>query len=82
MSDVMKIYLTSDAPAAHWGSADVTFTAGQANIHLQAGDQLRQVQQAARKLRNQGINEVALEGEIWDLHTQWAFAQGFAESFG
>ncbi len=44
MSDVMKIYLTEDAPAAHWGSADVTFTAGQANIHLQAGDQLRQVQ--------------------------------------
>ncbi|QYK12266.1 aminopeptidase PepB [Shewanella rhizosphaerae] len=78
MSDVMKIYLTEDAPAAHWGSADVTFTAGQANIHLQAGDQLRQVQQAARKLRGQGINEVALEGALWDLHTQWAFAQGFA----
>jgi PepB aminopeptidase len=78
MSDAMKIYLTNDAPAAHWGSADVTFSLGQANIHLQAGDQLRQVQQAARKLRGQGLSAVELCGDGWDLNSQWAFALGFA----
>ncbi|WP_110455890.1 aminopeptidase PepB [Shewanella algidipiscicola] len=82
MSDTMKIYLTNDAPAAHWGSADVTFTQGQGHIHLQAGDQLRQVQQAARKLRGQGLAAVQLCGNDWDLNSQWAFAQGFATAKG
>ncbi|QYJ85634.1 aminopeptidase PepB [Shewanella mesophila] len=78
MSDAMKIFLTNDAPAAHWGKADVTFTQDQANIHLQTGDQLRQVQQAARKIRGQGLLEVVLSGADWDLNSQWAFALGFA----
>ncbi|MDX1279631.1 aminopeptidase PepB [Shewanella colwelliana] len=82
MSHAMKIILTNDAPAAHWGKADVTFEQGQAYIHLQAGDHLRQVQQAARKLRSQGLSQVALCGEHWELHTQWAFAQGFATAKG
>ncbi|MCG9695689.1 aminopeptidase PepB [Shewanella sp. Isolate11] len=78
MSDAMKIYLTNDAPAAHWGSAEVTFTQGQANIHLQEGDALLQIQQAGRKLRSQGLSEVELSGEGWQVNQQWAFALGFA----
>ncbi|QFU21371.1 aminopeptidase PepB [Shewanella eurypsychrophilus] len=78
MSELMKVSLTKDAPAAHWGNADVTFNNEQAIIHLQGGDELRQIQQAARKLRSQGISRIALEGELWNVDSQWAFSQGFA----
>ncbi len=82
MSQSMKIVLTHEAPAAHWGKADVTYNAEQAQIHLQGNDVLRQIQMAARKLRNQGINQVSLVGEGWDLNSQWAFAQGFVTAKG
>jgi len=78
MTELMKVSLSKEAPAAHWGKADVTFQNDQAVIHLQDGDELRQIQKAARKLRSQGIASLSLEGELWDLHSQWAFAQGFA----
>ncbi|RTR31558.1 aminopeptidase PepB [Shewanella atlantica] len=78
MTELMKVSLTKEAPAAHWGKADVTFQNDLAAIHLQGGDELRQIQKAARKLRSQGITSLSLEGELWDLHSQWAFAQGFA----
>lgn len=78
MTELMKVSLSKEAPAAHWGKADVTFQNDQAVIHLQGGDELRQIQKAARKLRSQGIASLSLDGELWDLHSQWAFAQGFA----
>lgn len=78
MTDLMQVTLTHEAPAAHWGKADVTFEATVASIHLQAGDTLLQVQQAARKLELQGVTQVALIGELWSVDLQWAFAQGFA----
>ncbi|MGS0680297.1 aminopeptidase PepB [Shewanella sp. 125m-7] len=78
MTDLMKVTLTHDAAAAHWGRADVTFQGDVASIHLIAGDALLHVQQAARKLELQGVTQVALTGELWTLDLQWAFAQGFA----
>ncbi|MCL1089946.1 aminopeptidase PepB [Shewanella profunda] len=78
MTELMRVQLTKEAPAAHWGKADVTFTADGAQIHLAGGDELRQIQMAARKLRNQGISSVVLAGQLWDLNSQWVFAQGFA----
>ncbi|NRD72448.1 aminopeptidase PepB [Shewanella sp. VB17] len=78
MTDLMVLTLTKKAPAAHWGNADVTFENNQAVIHLKEGDQLRQIQQAARKLRSQGLMKLSLEGERWDLDSQWSLAQGFA----
>ncbi|SQH75221.1 aminopeptidase B [Shewanella benthica] len=77
MTDLMKVILTKDAPAAHWGKADVTFSNDLATIHLQGDDDLRQIQQAARKLRSQGLSTIALEGELWNVDTQWAFSLGF-----
>ena len=56
MTDLMKVTLTKDAPAAHWGKADVTFSNDLATIHLQGDDELRQIQQAARKLCSQGLS--------------------------
>ena len=78
MTDLMKVTLTQDAPAAHWGKANVTFQNDVASIHIKAGDTQRQVQQAARKLQSQGVSAVALQGELWTVDAQWAFAQGFA----
>lgn len=78
VTEVMRVELTKDTPAAHWGKADVTFNAEGALVHLGGGDELRQIQMAARKLRNQGISTVALAGALWDLNSQWVFAQGFA----
>ncbi|MGL5486289.1 MAG: putative peptidase, partial [Shewanella sp.] len=78
VTEVMSVALTKDAPAAHWGKADVTYTAEGALVHLSGGDELRQIQMAARKLRNQGISNVALSGSLWDVNSQWVFAQGFA----
>ncbi|EDQ00359.1 aminopeptidase PepB [Shewanella benthica] len=77
MTDLMKVILTKDAPAAHWGKADVTFSNDLATIHLQGDDELRQIQQAARKLRSQGLSTIALEGELWNVDSQWAFSLGF-----
>ncbi|MCS6242071.1 aminopeptidase PepB [Shewanella baltica] len=78
VTELMKVQLTKEAPAALWGKADVTYTADGAQIHLAGGDELRQIQMAARKLRSQGISSVELAGQFWDLNSQWVFAQGFA----
>ena len=78
MIDLMKVTLTHEAAAAHWGRADVTFQGDVACIHLIEGDALLHVQQAARKLELQGVTQVALTGALWTLDLQWAFAQGFA----
>ncbi|QSX29352.1 aminopeptidase PepB [Shewanella cyperi] len=77
MTQAMSVLLTQEAAAPQWGKADVTFDGGAARIHLGNGDELRQIQMAARKLRNQGVTTVNLEGQDWDLNRQWAFAQGF-----
>lgn len=82
MTNLMKVTLTQDAPAAHWGKAQISFQHDVAVIHLTAGDLARQVQQAARKLQAQGVSAVALEGQLWTVDTQWAFAQGFATAKG
>ncbi|WP_394130436.1 aminopeptidase PepB [Shewanella maritima] len=74
----MKVTLTHEAISGPWGASDISFSGEQANIHLGVAQPLRQVQSAARKLRSQGINQVTLIGDVWDVHSQWAFAQGFA----
>lgn len=74
----MAVQLTKEAASAHWGKADVTFSEQGARVHLAGGDELRQIQMAARKLRSQGISNVTLTGDLWDLNSQWVFAQGFA----
>lgn len=79
MTELMLVNLTEDAPQASWGKADVTFAGSSAFIHMSDSLPLLQIQKAARKLRNLGINRVQLGGDIWDLASQWAFAQGFVD---
>ncbi|QDF68176.1 aminopeptidase PepB [Shewanella sp. SNU WT4] len=76
----MQVSLSRDPVPSSWGKADVTFGADAktptATIHLASGDELRQIQKAARKLRTLGINQVALAG-AWSLEQQWRFGQGY-----
>ena len=44
---------------------------------IQAFNDLVLVQKAARKLRGQGIKDVELVGDAWELENCWAFYQGF-----
>ncbi|QIZ77679.1 aminopeptidase PepB [Ferrimonas lipolytica] len=76
MTQAMKVSLSQQPAAAQWGSATVSFAADGAQIHLSDGDQARQIQAAARKLTQQGINSVSLTGE-WTQAQQWRFAAGF-----
>ncbi len=78
MQNTMTVKLTHEAAPAHWGQATVSFQNDHAYVHLRKGDRLRQIQQAARKLRTQGVTAVELLGGEWDLDSQWSFAQGFA----
>ncbi|NKF49544.1 aminopeptidase PepB [Shewanella sp. WXL01] len=78
----MIVKLSNQAATGPWGNAAVSFENDQATVHMVEQDGLRHVQAAARKLRNQGINHVQLQGELWDVHTQWAFSQGFTSTKG
>jgi PepB aminopeptidase len=76
--EMMIVSLSKQAPSSVWGKADVSYQGSQAQIHLAGNDELRQIQMAARKIRSQGINKVQLDGDLWSVSSQWAFAQGFA----
>ncbi|EJS84564.1 aminopeptidase B [Pasteurella multocida subsp. multocida str. P52VAC] len=58
-------------------NALLSFHQAQATIHVTDYSARNTVQKAARKLRGQGIKDVVLAGENWDLETCWAFYQGF-----
>ncbi|MGI2258798.1 aminopeptidase PepB [Shewanella sp. GXUN23E] len=80
MTELMLVSLTEEAPQASWGKADVTFAGSSAYIHVGNSQPLLQIQKAARKLRALGINRVQLGGDLWQLSSQWAFAQGFVDA--
>lgn len=74
----MMIQLSTQPAAPEWGNKAL-LSANQTGmtIHLQE-DVFRTIQKAARKLKNQGIVNVTLNGKGWDLEACWAFYQGFA----
>ncbi|WDO00234.1 aminopeptidase PepB [Aeromonas allosaccharophila] len=87
MADMMKVALSTQAAAAHWGEgAQLSFNGDEALLHLGAAGQekdvLRTVQRAARRLESSGIKRVTLAGEEWDLERRYAFAQGFYAAKG
>ena len=77
MSEKMIVRLTEQAPAARWGSVNLSFDNDGALVHLSESETLKNVQKAARSLAGQGIKEVSLEGGAWCTESQWAFYQGF-----
>lgn len=74
----MQITLSNTLANDAWGkNAILSFDSNKAMIHLKNNGKTDRtlVQQAARKLRGQGIKEVELVGEKWDLEFCWAFYQ-------
>ncbi|MFZ7267063.1 aminopeptidase PepB [Avibacterium avium] len=77
----MLIHLSTQPASPVWGeNALLSFANDEGTVHLKQNstnsDRIL-IQKAARKLRNQGIKEVELVGENWDLENCWAFYQGF-----
>ncbi|MFR9717775.1 aminopeptidase PepB [Aeromonas diversa] len=72
----MNIWLSRDAADPQWGEGAL-LSWRQEGIAIHLGlDPLGDIQQAARRLCCQGIQQVALAGH-WEREQQWAFAQGF-----
>ncbi|MFU1552698.1 aminopeptidase PepB [Aeromonas sp. A04] len=87
MADMMKVLLSTQAAAAHWGEgALLSFNDDQVLIHLdlarQEPDALRAIQRAGRRLESTGIKRVKLAGDAWDLERRYAFVQGFYAAKG
>ena len=76
----MQITLSTTPASESWGkNAILSFNQDQAVIHLKDDEKSNfvLVQKAARKLRGQGIKDVELVGDAWELENCWAFYQGF-----
>lgn len=77
MSANMFVFLSRDAADEKWGkNALVTFESEGAVVHLTDDNPLAAIQRAGRKLDGQGIKQVMLAGDGWELETIWAFIQG------
>ncbi len=77
MTDKMHVSLSFEPAPANWGAnALLSFDSKGAVIHAVSSDALVSVQQAARRLDSQGIRNIQLAGDNWDLETAWAFYQG------
>lgn len=70
-----QVCVTEIPAASPWqNGALLSFTSSGANIHINAVDDLRTVQKAARKLSELNIESFQLTGE-WQAEQQWAFAK-------
>ncbi len=80
---IMKVSLTYQVAAPCWGkNALISYSEQQVIIHLKPQEKLYNIQSAGRKLDNQNIHNLRLEGNIWDLEKCWAFWQGFRSPKG
>ena len=78
MSDKFIVRISEHTPTAPWSTdALLSFDQLGAIVHLQQNETLKLVQKAARSLSQQGIKQVALQGDTWCTESQWAFYQGF-----
>ena len=74
----MQVLLSNQPASAVWGEkALISFNEDKATLHLTDFSDRTSIQKAARKLQNQGISDVSLSGEGWQLESCWAFYQGF-----
>lgn len=75
------VSLSQDKPDVKWGEANrLTFSGEGATIHLaDAQDELRVIQQAARKIDGLAIPSVTFHGS-WSKAQQWAFAMSFTRA--
>ena len=82
-TSVMNITLSTVAADPRWGEkASLTSNDNGMTIHLTGGDVLATIQRAARKISGQGVNNISLSGDEWDLEKSWAFWQGYRSPKG
>lgn len=75
---IMPVMISCEPAAPCWGEGALLSSSDKGmTIHLKHAGKLCAVQSAGRKLDGQGICNVALAGEGWDLEKSWAFWQGF-----
>lgn len=77
-TEFMPVSLSHQPADARWGEKALLSSGSEGMvIHLNGNGELVAVQRAARKLDGQGIKQVHLAGEGWDLEKCWAFWQGY-----
>lgn len=75
---IMPVMISCEPAAPCWGEGALLSSGNNGmTIHLKHPGKLCAVQSAGRKLDGQGIRNVSLVGEEWDLEKSWAFWQGF-----
>ncbi|SFU56997.1 aminopeptidase PepB [Xenorhabdus koppenhoeferi] len=80
---IMPITLSYEPANACWGEKALISSSEQGiTIHLEGNGKLGAVQCAGRKVDGQGIRNVALAGEGWDLEKSWSFWSGFRSPKG
>lgn len=78
IKQIMPVMISCEPAAPCWGEGALLSSSDNGmTIHLKHAGKLCAVQSAGRKLDGQGIRNVALTGEGWDLEKSWAFWQGF-----
>lgn len=77
-TEFMQVTLSNQPADARWGEKALLSTDDRGmTIHLTGNDKLGGIQRAARKIDGQGVKNVKLAGDGWDLENSWAFWQGF-----
>ncbi len=77
-TEFMQVTLSQQPADARWGEKALLSTNGEGmTIHLTGADKLGAIQRAGRKIDGQGIKNVKLAGDGWDLENSWAFWQGY-----
>lgn len=80
MSTQMSVFISTDSAQPQWGEgALLSYTEQGATIHLKGENDLIAIQRAARKFDGQGLRQVVLAGEGWNLEEVWAFYQGYRD---
>lgn len=80
MSSVTNIFLTSSKSASQWQSDNLLQIIND-DIYIYLDDStstpLKSIQRAARSVEMLGVKHARLQGDLWQVDSQWAFALGF-----
>lgn len=74
----MSVFLSSEPASELWGkSALLSYSDQGITIHYKKEHRLGAIQRAGRKIESQGIYQLQLAGDGWDLEANWHFWLGY-----
>lgn len=75
----ISVFLSSEPASEQWGkSALLSYSDKSITIHYKSDQQrLDAIQKAARKIEGQGVYQLKLDGEGWELEGNWHFWLGY-----